>query len=359
MQSTSQSNQAQFNQAQSNQTQLDHARLRWMTLGASEPSADDGSEIIQGLSQTPKTLPCRYFYDDLGSALFEKICDLPEYYPTRTEQGLLETYAAEVAALTGSCELVELGSGSSRKTRLILDAYSQLDDHLQYCPIDVSAGILKITALDLLDQYPTLRLCGLAGTYEQALAKLPRTTPKNRMLIFLGSTLGNLNDAECHNFLDLIQTALQPGEFFLLGVDLQKPAAILEAAYNDAQGVTAAFNLNILTHLNRRFQGNFDLSKFEHWAFYRADAAAGLSQIEMHLRSLQAQTVSLEALNFEVALEAGETLRTEISRKFHLPTLTEMLENHAIAPLKTWTDPKSWFALLLCQRQCTPGVDCP
>jgi L-histidine Nalpha-methyltransferase len=342
-------------------TQTDHSRLSWMTLGGSDLSVDDGSEVIRGLSQIPKTLPCRYFYDDLGSALFEKICDLPEYYPTRTEQALLESYSTEISALTGPCELIELGSGSSRKTRLILDAYSQLDSQLQYCPIDVSAGILKTTALDLLRQYPTLNLCGLAGTYEQALAQLPRTSPKNRMLIFLGSTLGNLNDSECQDFLKLIQQALQPGEFFLLGVDLQKPVPVLEAAYNDAQGVTAAFNLNILTHLNHRFQGNFNRAQFEHWAFYRSTPGTqhpGTHQIEMHLRSLQPQTITLKDLDFEVSLQAGETIRTEISRKFHLPTLTALLGNHAIAPLQTWTDPNAWFALLLCQRQCTTH-DCP
>lgn len=340
-----------------------HSRLRWVTLGVSGLPAVDGSEVVQGLSHTPKTLPCRYLYDDLGSALFEKICDLPEYYPTRTEQALLEQYATEIAALTGACELIELGSGSSRKTRLLLDAYSQLDDQLQYCPIDVSAGILKTTALDLLNHYPTLKLCGLAGTYEQALAQLPRTSPKNRMLIFLGSTLGNLSESECDDFLTLIRQALQPGEFFLLGVDLQKPTSVLEAAYNDAQGVTAAFNLNILTHLNRQFQGNFDPKQFEHWAFYRvsehADKAKGpQGQIEMHLRSLKAQPALLKTLNFEVSFQQNETIRTEISRKFHLPTLTDVLESHMLAPTKIWTDPNAWFAVLLCQRQCMAD-DCP
>lgn len=153
-------------------------------------------------------------YDDRGSELFEQICDLPEYYPTRTEQAILETYAPEIAQLTGACELVELGSGSSRKTRLLLEAYKQLSHELHYCPIDVSAGILKSTALDLLVQYPTLRLCGLAGTYEQALAKLPSPALGNRMLIFLGSTLGNLDERSYEQFLIQIQQALQPGEFF-------------------------------------------------------------------------------------------------------------------------------------------------
>jgi L-histidine Nalpha-methyltransferase len=334
--------------------QAEPSRLRWITLNSSDTDVTEGTDVIEGLNQTPKTLPCRYLYDDIGSALFEQICDQPEYYPTRTEQTILEAYALEIAHLTVPCELVELGSGSSRKTRLLLDAYSKIDYHLQYFPIDVSAGILKTTALDLLQQYPALRLCGLAGTYEQALTQLPRTSLKNRMLIFLGSTLGNLNEIECNAFLTLIQQALQPGEFFLLGVDLQKPAPILEAAYNDGNGVTAAFNLNILSHLNRQFQGTFDLEQFQHLAFYNSVE----NRIEMHLKSLNPQTISLKDLDLEVPIQAGETIRTEISRKFHLPTLMTVLEKKAIAPLKTWTDPSDWFALLLCQRQCI-NQDCP
>ena len=330
------------------------ARLRWITLNSAETQEADGVDVIRGLEHTPKTLPCRYFYDDRGSALFEQICDLPEYYPTRTEQAILETCALEIAQLTGACELVELGSGSSRKTRLLLEAYSQLNEQLQYCPIDVSAGILRTTALELLRQYPKLKLCGLAGTYEQALAQLPPAELENRMLIFLGSTIGNLSQPECDRFLTQVKASLQPGEFFLLGVDLQKEPSVLEAAYNDAQGVTAAFNLNILRHLNQQFQGNFDLDQFAHWAFYNTVE----NQIEMHLRSLSAQTVALKSLKFETTLKAGETIHTEISRKFHLPTLIETLEAHALHSLQVWTDPKAWFGLLLCQRQCTEQ-DCP
>lgn len=330
------------------------SRLRWVTLSSAQAHADEGADVVGGLRQTPKTLPCRYFYNDRGSALFEQICDLPEYYPTRTEQAILENCAAEIVKFTGACELVELGSGSSRKTRLLLEAYSQLESRLQYCPIDVSAGILKSTALDLLQQYPTLQLCGLAGTYEQALAKLPPLELENRLLIFLGSTIGNLNAVECDRFLTRIQHALKPGEFFLLGVDLQKNPAVIEAAYNDAQGVTAAFNLNVLQHLNDRFAANFDLTRFEHWAFYNPTQ----HQIEMHLRSLETQTVALKALDFQVTIAAQETIQTEISRKFHLPTLMHDLEAHAFKALQVWTDPQAWFGLLLCQRQCTSG-DCP
>lgn len=329
-------------------------RLRWITLTSNETIADEGADIIQGLSQSPKTLPCRYFYDDRGSQLFEQITDLPEYYPTRTEQAILESCALEIAQLTGSCDLVELGSGSSRKTRILLEAYDQLHNELQYCPIDVSAGILKTTALDLLNAYPRLKLCGLTGTYEQALAQLPARELENRMLIFLGSTIGNLNPQECDRFLTQIQRALKPGEFFLLGVDLQKDVSIIEAAYNDAQGITAAFNLNLLSHLNWRFQGNFNLDQFAHWAFYNRVE----NQIEMHLRSLTDQAPKLDILNLQVSLEAGETIHTEISRKFHLPTLMTTLESHALKPLQTWTDANSWFGLLLCQRQCV-GIECP
>jgi dimethylhistidine N-methyltransferase len=332
----------------------EHPRLRWIALESPQVTVAEGLDVIEGLSQPQKTLPCRYFYDDRGSALFEQICDLPEYYLTRTEQGILEQYAGAIAQLTGACELVELGSGSSRKTRLLLEVYSELDYELQYCPIDVNAGILKATALDLLGQYPKLKLCGLAGTYEQALAHLPPAESENRMLIFLGSTIGNLDEVACERFLTRIQQALQPGEFFLLGVDLQKPIPIIEAAYNDAQGVTAQFNLNILQHLNHQFQANFDLRQFAHWAFYNPVQ----HQIEMHLRSLTAQTVQLKALEYEVSLVAGETIQTEISRKFHLPTLICKLESLAFHPLGTWTDPQGWFALLLCQRQCSSG-DCP
>jgi L-histidine Nalpha-methyltransferase len=238
--------------------------------------------------------------------LFEQITDLPEYYPTRTEQAILEKYALEIAELTGTCELVELGSGSSRKNHMLLAAYSQLSDRLHYCPIDVSAGILKATALALLERYPSLKLPGLAGTYEQALAQLPPSELENRMLIFLGSTLGNLNDKECDRFLTQIQQALQPGEFFLLGVDLQKSIpqdggyanAIIEAAYNDVQGVTAAFNLNILQHLNHRFEGNFDIDRFDRCAFYNRQQ----HRIEMHLRSLVTQTVFLADFSHEVLI---------------------------------------------------------
>lgn len=307
----------------------------------------DGSDVVKGLTQTPKSLPARFFYDDLGSELFEQICELPEYYLTRTETAILQKFALEIAQMTGSCELVELGSGSSTKTRILLDAYNQLGYPLHYLPIDVSAGILESSAKQLMADYPSLQVHALVSTYELALEQLIPTQLPSRMICFIGSTLGNLMPQECEIFFSQIKDALHLGEYFLLGVDLQKAKHLLEAAYNDRQGVTAAFNLNVLEHLNWRFEGNLDTQMFEHWAFYNETQ----HQIEMHLRSLRSQTLQLRALDLTVEFEAGETILTEISRKFDLKTLQQELSRHSLVPLKTWTDPQQWFGLLLCQLQ--------
>ncbi len=317
-------------------------------VSATEPSEDElhpGSDVVRGLSQSPKTLSPRYFYDDRGSQLFEQICDLPEYYLTRAETAILQQYAGEIVQLTGACEIVELGSGSSTKTRLLLDAYQRAGLPLCYRPIDISAGILETSAHRLLLDYPTLYVQALAGTYELALQRLGPATLGKRMICFIGSTLGNLNPEECQDFLMQIKAALQPGEFFLLGVDRQKSIAQLEAAYNDSQGVTAAFNLNLLQHLNRRFAGDFDLTQFAHQAIYNSTA----HQIEMYLKSLKAQTVHLSALNLTVELAAGEGILSEISRKFDLATLQAQLSAQGLLPRQTWS-PDRQFAVILCQR---------
>lgn len=308
---------------------------------------DAAQEVVSGLSHSPKSVPPRYFYDDYGSQLFEQICDLPEYYLTRTEATLLRQWAAAIAQITGVCEIVELGSGSSTKTRLLLNAYEAQGYPLCYVPIDISPAILEHSAQALLNDYPHLHIHGLVSTYHLALERLAPTTFSTRMICFIGSSLGNFNAVECDRFLSQIKTALQPGEYFLLGIDLQKPKPILEAAYNDAQGVTAAFNLNLLQHLNQKFDGNFDLTQFEHWSFYNETE----HQIEMHLRSLTAQTVDLKALGLTVNFAAGETLLSEISRKFDLTEMCQTLQQKGLIPIQTWTDPNQWFGLLLCQSQ--------
>ncbi|MEO0406509.1 MAG: L-histidine N(alpha)-methyltransferase [Cyanobacteria bacterium P01_A01_bin.135] len=312
------------------------------TLAEAEQAAAD--EVVSGLQSTPKTLPPRYFYDDLGSELFEQICRLPEYYLTRTETAILATSAGAIAEVTGPCDIVELGSGSSTKTRLILDAYSDQQPFV-YRPIDVSAGILKSSARALLVDYPSLEVHGLVSTYEQALSQLPPPQAPHRLICFIGSTLGNLSPESCRQFLQQLRGALQPGDFFLLGVDLQKPVPLLEAAYNDAQGITAAFNLNMLRHLNDRFDGNFELAQFEHSAFYNR----AQHQIEMHLRSRIQQTVHLKALSLTLDLAAGETIRSEISRKFSQEELEQDLLAQQLKPLNSWTDPKGWFSVTLAE----------
>lgn len=305
----------------------------------------DGEDVIQGLTNKFKYLPPKYFYDDHGSNLFEQICELPEYYPTRTEASILSQYADEIAQITGGCELVELGSGSSTKTLFLLDAYQKIANQSQYIPIDVSGGILNSTVVKLQKQYPTFSIQGLIGTYEQALVKLESTPASSRMIFFLGSSMGNFNPRDCDIFLSQIVKTLQPGDYFLLGIDLQKPKEILEPAYNDSQGVTAAFNLNMLSHLNWRFQGNFDLNLFTHQAIYNQED----NQIEMYLVCQKSHWVSLDSLDLKVFFTQGESILTEISRKFNLTSLQKQLEYKHLKTVKIWTDPKQWFGLILCQ----------
>ena len=304
-----------------------------------------GEDVIQGLSQNPKILSPKYFYDDPGSQLFEKICELPEYYPTRTEAWILQQYADEIAEITNCCELIELGSGSSTKTQVLLDAYQKIATSCRYLPIDVSGGILKTSVLQLQKKYPDIAIHGLLGTYEQALVHLESNYLQSRMLFFLGSSLGNFNPEECDSFLNQVSRTLQTGDFFLLGIDLQKPQDILEAAYNDSQEVTAAFNLNMLSHLNWRFQGNFDLNLFRHQAIYNHVD----NQIEMYLHCMMSHCVSLEVLGLKVDFEAEESILTEISRKFDLATMQKQLQTKGLKTVKTWTDKKGWFGLILSQ----------
>jgi L-histidine Nalpha-methyltransferase len=327
--------------------QLEH----WISatdLSASERSPDN--DLYQGLMAQPKTIPARYFYDERGSQLFEQICDLPEYYLTRTETDIFQRYAQDIAALTGPCQILELGSGSSTKTRILLDAYSQQPGQLHYCPIDVSPSILELSARELLRDYADIQIHGLVSTYDMALTKLadiPQLDAQaNRMICFIGSSLGNFEAADCDRFLDRVAQALPIGGYFLLGIDLRKDKAILEAAYDDAQGVTAAFNLNMLQHLNQRFGANFDLSRFHHKAVYNQT----LHQIEMHLVSQIAQSVDIPAIDLRIEFNQGESILSEISRKFDLVEMSALLAQKRLSVQKTWTDPQGRFGVILAQR---------
>lgn len=317
-------------------------RLAWTVSAAAAGSGEEAAELSASLSSTPKRLPCRLFYDELGSQLFERICELPEYYLTRTEQALLARTAPEIAALTGASDLVELGSGSASKTRLLLDAYAALGTPLSYAAIDVSPSSLRAAAARLLARYAGLEVHAVVGTYETGLAALAGAA-RPRLVLFLGSTIGNLTPAETGRFLGKLRGCLAPGDWLLVGTDLEKDPAVIEAAYNDSQGVTAAFNLNILRHVNRRFRGDFALARFAHRAFY--DRAR--RQIEMHLESLEDQRVGLAALDFEMRLARGETIETEISRKFDLAGFGAVLAECGLGVQAQWTDARDWFGLTL------------
>ena len=337
-----------FSTADCDRTVIDPTRLCIQTLlnNSSGESLVDGQDVIQGLTQTPKSLPPKYFYDHLGSELFEKICTLPEYYPTRTEAAIFERYAHEITQLTGPCELVELGSGSATKTRLLLDAYQANNLPLRYVPVDVSGTMLRDSSHQLLRDYLELTIHGLISTYEPALRALPAAKLATRMVMFIGSTLGNLSPDDCEWFLQKVSAALNPGQFFLLGLDLQKDIATVEAAYNDAQGITALFNLNMLRHLNHRYEGDFCLDHFYHQAIYNLQD----HQIEMYLVSQKDQVVSLKGLDLTVKFAKGERLLSEISRKFDARQIGHQLVTHGLKVVKIFTDERKWFGLILAQK---------
>ena len=327
--------------------------LRQHNSSTNQTFEKDGEDVIQGLIKTSKSLPPKYFYDDRGSELFEQICDLPEYYPTRTEAWILNEYAHEIAEITGSCELVELGSGSSTKTHFLLNAYQKvanlltdsIPDAFSYIPVDVSGGILKTSVLHLQQKYSNLSIEGLLGTYDEALVYLGKNHRRSRMIFFLGSSIGNFTPTESDDFLGKVSHALTKGDYFLLGIDLQKPKQILESAYNDSQQVTAAFNLNMLAHLNWRFHGDFDLDLFRHQAIYNQVD----HQIEMYLYARSPHQASLDILDLKVQFQAGESILTEISRKFDLAAVQVQLRSQGLETIKIWTDPQQWFGLVLCQ----------
>jgi L-histidine N-alpha-methyltransferase len=281
--------------------------LRIVNANGDDPG-DFGADVRRGLLASPKRLPCRWFYDDEGSRLFEEICELPEYTIPRAEAEILAAAAPEVAALAPR-SVVELGSGNARKTRLILDA---LRGPVTFVPVDVSAGVLEATAREIAASYPAIDVIGVAGTYERGLDLLGELAPPPRVVLWLGSNVGNFTRDGAAAFLAGVRRRLAPGDAVLMGVDLRKDPARLRAAYDDGAGVTARFNLNLLARINRELGGTFDLSAFRH----RADYLEREGRVEMHLVSQRPQRVRVAALDLEIDLDAGETIHTEDSYKY-------------------------------------------
>jgi L-histidine N-alpha-methyltransferase len=300
------------------------------------------ADALAGLTATPKSLPPKWFYDANGSALFEKITELPEYYPTRAEREILAGTAAEIARLTGARTLIELGSGSSEKTRLLLSALRAAGTLHTYVPLDVSEPALVQAASALTAEYPELNVYAVVSDFEEHLG-LPAPGGRPRLIAFLGSTIGNMIPAERAAFLTRIRQNLEPGDHLLLGTDLVKDPAVLVAAYDDSAGVTAEFNKNVLAVLNAELGADFDLDAFEHVAVWNAAA----EWIEMRLRSLAAQHVHVRELDLTVAFEAGEEMRTEISAKFRRDRVTAELAAAGLNLQHWWTDTAAQFGLSL------------
>jgi L-histidine N-alpha-methyltransferase len=310
-------------------------------LPADYRAASLRADALAGLTATPKSLPPKWFYDAQGSALFEKITELPEYYPTRAERAILEAVAPEIAALTGATTLVELGSGSSDKTRLLLSALRDAGTLRGYVPVDVSESALVAAGDALAAEYPGLTVHAVVADFEQYLGVPAAAGP--RLVAFLGSTIGNMVPAERAVFLRRVRAQLRPGDAFLLGTDLVKDPAALVAAYDDSAGVTAEFNKNVLSVLNAELGADFDLDAFEHVAAWDA----GREWIEMRLRAASAQSVRVGDLGLTADFAAGEEMRTEVSAKFREAGVAAELAAAGLAMRTWWTDPGGQFGLSL------------
>jgi L-histidine Nalpha-methyltransferase len=296
-------------------------------------------DVRVGLAATPKWLPPKWFYDARGSELFEEITRLPEYYPTRAERAVLAAHADEIAALTGAKTLIELGSGSSEKTRLLLDAFTRHGDLGSFVPLDVSVSALRGSTEQIAAAYPGLRVRGIVGDFTRHLDRLP--TGGRRLVLFLGGTIGNLLPVERAEFLTSMRAALEAGDWLLVGTDLVKDPAVLVPAYDDAAGVTAEFNRNVLRVINRELGADFDPAAFRHVAVWNPEH----EWIEMRLRA--ERPVRVRVLDLDVRFAAGEDLRTEISAKFRPEGITRELAAAGFVRQAFWTDPEGLFGVSL------------
>lgn len=295
-------------------------------------------DVVQGLLDRPKNIPCKYLYDKNGSELFEEICDLDEYYPTRTETTILEKNVEEMVGLfQPDTAMIEFGSGSSRKTKILLDSANDL---AAYVPVDISERQLKETAEGLRNEYPDLEILPVCADYTKKF-ELPteRSRVSQRVVYFPGSTIGNFDPVEARDFLSQIAELVENGGGLLIGVDLKKDSETLESAYNDGKGVTAAFNKNLLHRINRELDGDFNVDKFEHLAFYNGD----LGRIELHLESLVPQAVHVGGE--EIVFEEGETIHTENSYKYNLEEFAFLAARAGMTAEKVWTDPRDLFSV--------------
>jgi L-histidine N-alpha-methyltransferase len=322
-------------------TETDGVRIEsWLAAAEDRCLAND---VLDGLTRPCKELPPKHFYDERGSDLFEQICELPEYYPTRTELGILTLRAPEIIAAAGADELVELGAGSSAKARILLDEMARADSLRRYVAVDVSESVVRSAARSLVEDYPGLHVVGLVADFERHLDRLPRAAGAARLLALLGGTIGNFPPGSRRRLLRKIAEVLEPQDRLLLGTDLVKDPTLMEAAYDDGQGVTAEFNRNVLHVINRELDANFPVDNFDHVAFFDCRH----EWIEMRLRARNACAVHVAALELRVDFTAGEEVRTEISAKFTKRRLAEDLAAAGLELDAWFTDEHDQFALSL------------
>jgi len=323
--------------------EADPPRLRIDRSVPADPS-EELSELRGALERSPREIPSKYFYDEVGARLFDRICGLPEYYPTRTEDGILRYAAPHIASITGAREVFELGSGLSTKTRRLLDAFRDAGHLERYLPFDVNADLLRSAGEALVREYPGLQVHAIQGDFARDLDRAPKG--ERRLAVFLGGTIGNFRPHDRTVFLAALGETLSPGDFFLLGTDLVKDRADLEAAYNDSAGVTAEFNLNILRVVNRLLDSDFVPDAFVHRAFYDERER----WIEMRLLAREPQIVFSRRLGWELPIRGGEEILTEISAKFDRSDVERMLGAAGFTLVEWFTDPGDKFALSLARR---------
>jgi dimethylhistidine N-methyltransferase len=323
------------------QPQISSPRLVIHDLTTQNGHANFARDVRAGLSSTPKQLFPKYLYDELGSRLFEAICAVPEYYLTRAEHEILSTHADDIVAAIANCDtLIELGSGSAEKTRQIIEAMIRHRGESLFMPIDISATALKQSSEVLLGSYPELRIRAYAADYFQALEALPSLGAHPVLVLFLGSNIGNFEPAEALNFLRAIRRVLRKGDALLLGADLKKDRGTLEAAYNDPLGVTRAFIVNELEHINRELHANFDLWAFGLRSFYNEE----VGRVEVYLESLSDQAVQIRDLDLSLHFAAGERIHVENAYKFGLDDLNRLATETGFTLERTWLDKEKRFS---------------
>ena len=320
-----------------------NGRLRIHSMDMADAAETFSHDVQKGLAATPKILPAKYFYDAYGSQLYEKICTLPEYYPYRAEREILATFGRHIHHAIGPLPLVELGSGNAAKTRYLLAQYENAGDTFIYCPVEIERHILLHTAERLLADFPHLVISALHADFAQQPEVIRQLGLDVKAIAFLGSSMGNFTPSESLSFLQRIEAMMGVDDVFLLGIDLKKSPRLLCPAYDDAQGITAAFNLNLLRRINRELGGNFDLESFAHVALYNEPHG----RIEMHLRSLRAQHVSITRLAQVVHFLRGETIHTENSYKYSLDDIRSLAAQANLRLDKTWFDRQRLFLLAL------------